>query len=204
MVATVLPATVMGGGARVGGVGIGRHVLGLHQAVHDLERPVAADRDDAPGDGDILGREYRAGLDGLVDLREAGVDALGFFGQGFGPLVVVQLGELTLTGVQALDLGLLFVGGLGRGGAHAPEAGEIGPLDVETSLGPLPAGGELVRRHLEPVHGELHQERRVLEPDAVLVLVGEEVAQHGTAGRLVGVHPDVAGERGAGGGCGPR
>ena len=104
-----------------------------------------------------------------------------------------------MAGVQPLDLGLLLVGGLGRRGTHAPEAGEVGPLDVEAGLGPLPAGRELVRRHLEPVHGELHQQRRVLQPDAVLVLVGEEVAENGTAGGLVSVDADVAGERGTGG-----
>ena len=90
------------------------------------------------------------------------------------------------------------MGSAGRG-THAPETGEVGPLDVEPCVGPLPAGRELVRRDLEAVEGELHQQRRVLQPDAVFVLVGEEVSQDGTAGRLVGVQADVAGERGAGG-----
>ena len=201
LLAVILPAAVMGSGLRGArsGVGIGRHVLGLHQPLDELQLAVAADGDDAARDGDVLGLEHGAGLDGVLDLLEARLDGLGLLDQLVGPCVLVHVDELVVAGVQPLDLGLLFVGGLGRRGTHAPEAGEVGPLDVETGLGPLPAGRELVRRDLEPVHGELHQQRRVLQPDAVLVLVGEEVAEHGTACRLVGVHADVAGERGAGG-----
>ena len=196
LLAIVLLAIVMARGFRGAGAG-GRHVLGLHQAVHDLQCAVAADRDDAPGDGDVLGLEHGAGLDRVLDLLEARLDGLGLLDQLVGPRVLVHVDELVVPGVQPLDLGLLLVGGLGRRGTHAPEAGEVGPLDVEPCLGPLPAGRQLVRRDLEAVEGELHQQRRVLQPDAVLVLVGEEVSQHGTAGRLVGVHADVAGERGA-------
>ena len=81
----------------------------------------------------------------------------------------------------------------------SPEAGQVGPVNVEAGFGPLPAGGELVGRRLQAIEGERHQEHRVLEPDAVLVLVGEEVAEHRPAGGLVGVHSDEAGEGGAGG-----
>ena len=199
LLAVILPATGMRGGARRGGVGIGRHVLGLHQPLDELQLAVAADGDDAARDGNVLGLEDGAGLDGVLDLLEARLDRLGLLDQLVGPRVLVHVDELVVAGVQPLDLGLLFVGGLGRRGTHAPEAGEVGPLDVETGLGPLPPRRELVGGHLEPVQGELHQQRRVLQPDAVLVLVGEEIAQHGAAGGLVGVHANVAGERGAGG-----
>ena len=100
--------------------------------------------------------------------------------------------------VQALDLGLLLVGGLARGGMHAPEAGEVGPVHLDPSVGPLPAGCEFVRRGLQPVHGELAQKVGILEPDAPLVLVGEEIAVDGTAGRLVGVYADEGGDGGSG------
>ena len=199
LLAVILPATVMRGGTRRGGVGIGRHVLGLHQPLDELQLAVAADGDDAPGDGNVLGLEDGAGLDGVLDLLEARLDGLGLLDQLVGPRVLVHVDELVVPGVQPLDLGLLLVGGLGRRGTHAPEAGEVGPLDVETGLGPLPPRRELVGGHLEPVQGELHQQRRVLQPDAVLVLVGEEVAENGTAGGLVGVHANVAGKRGTGG-----
>ena len=52
---------------------------------------------------------------------------------------------------------------------------------------------------MQAIEGELHQQRRVLQPDAVLVLVGEEITQHRSAGGFVGVDPDEARERGAGG-----
>ena len=126
-------------------------------------------------------------LNGVLDLREARLDRLRLLDQLVGPLVLVHVDELVVADVQPLDLGLLVVRGLGRRGMHPPEAREVGPVDVEAGLGPLPAGRQLVRRNLEPVEGELHQKRRVFQPDAVLVLVGEEVAQDGTAGRLVGV-----------------
>ena len=196
--AVALVRGVILAGTRRGVVGISRNVLGLDQALDELQLAVAADGDDAARDGDILGLEYGAALDGVLDLLEARLDGLGFLDQLVGPRVLVHVDELVVPGVQPLDLGLLFIGGLGRRGTHAPETGEIGPLDVEAGLGPLPSRRELVRRHLEPVHGELHQQRRVLQPDAVVVLVGEEVAENGTACRLVGLHPDVAGERGAG------
>ena len=66
------------------------------------------------------------------------------------------------------------------------------------ALRPLPARGKLVGGDLEPVHGELVQQHRVLDPDAVLVLVREEVAQDRAAGGLVGVDADEADEGGAG------
>ena len=66
------------------------------------------------------------------------------------------------------------------------EAGDIAPVDIETRLGPLPASRELVRRGLEPLGGELVQEIGIFEPDAPLVLVGEQVAVDPAAGRLIG------------------
>ena len=152
--------SVIGGGLPGGGV-LRRHVLGLHQAVHDLERAVVADGDDAAGDGDVLGLEHGAGLDGVLDLREARLDRLRLLDQLVGPRVLVHVDELVVADVEPLDLGLLLVGGLGRRWMHPPEAREVGPVDVEASFGPLPAGRELVRRDLKAVEGELHQQRRV-------------------------------------------
>ena len=137
-------------GTRRGGLVFG-DVLGLHQAVHDLQGAVVADGDDAPGDGGLVGTEDGAGLDGLVDLREARLDGLGLLDQLVGPLVLVHVDQLVVPAVQALDLGALLVRGLGRGGTDPPEAGKVGPVDVETGLGPLPAGGELVGRRLQAV-----------------------------------------------------
>ena len=77
-------------------------------------------------------------------------------------------------------------------GMDAPEPRGGAPVDVGHRLGPLPAGRELVGGRLELLHGELDEQRRVLQPDPVLVLIGEEVAQHGAAGGLVGGDADEA------------
>ena len=171
-----------------------RDVLGPDQALDELHPALVADGDDAAADGDILGPEHGAGLDRSVDLREAGLDRLGFLGELLRPLVLVHVDELVVADVQALDLDLLLVGGLAGRGMHAAEAGEVRPVHLDARLGPLPAGRELVRRGLQPVRGELAQKVGILEPDAPLVLVGEEVAVDRTAGRLVGIDADEGGD----------
>ena len=201
------PVAGAGGGVLAGAalrrvrgvVGLGSgDVLGPDQALDELHPALIADGDDAPGDGDVLGPEDGAGLDRSLDLGEAGLVRLGFVGKRLGPLVFVHVDELVVADVQALALGLLLVGGLARGGMHAPEAGEVGPVHLDPSVGPLPAGCEFVRRGLQPVHGDLAQKVGILEPDAPLVLVGEEIAVDGTAGRLVGVYADEGGDGGSG------
>ena len=103
-----------------------------------------------------------------------------------------------MAGAEFLDLGLLGVGRFGGLGTDPPVVRGGVPVDVRHRLGPLPSGGELVGGRLEPLHGELDEQRRVLKPDAVLVLVGEEVAQHRAARGLVGVDADEARHRRAG------
>ena len=163
-----------------------------------MECAVASDGGDAAGDREILRLEPGAGLDLGLDLVEARLDAFGLLDQRLGPLVVVHVGELVVAGAELLDLALLGVGRLGGLGMDAPETRGGAPVDVRHRLGPLPAGGELVGGRLEPLHGELDEQRRVLKPDAVLVLVGEEVAQHRAARGLVGGDADEARHRRAG------
>ena len=164
-----------------------RHVFRLDQPLDDLKRAVAPDGGDAAGDHEIIRLEPGAGLDLGLDSVEARLDAFGLLDQRLGPRVVVRVGELVVAGAELLDLSLLGVGRLGGLGMDAPEARGGAPVDVRHRLGPLPAGRELVGGRLEPLHGELDEQRRVLQPDAVLVLVGEEVAQHRAARGLVGV-----------------
>ena len=180
---------------RIAGLGRLRHVIGLHQPLDRLEIAVAADRDDAAGHGDFLAAEDRARLDGALDLVEAGLDAPGLLEQSLGPLVVVHAAELVVAGLQLVDLGPLLVGRNAGLGLDAAVAGGVVPRGLDHGDGPLPAGRQLVGGRLELRHGELLQQHRVLEPDAVLVFVGEEVAHDRAAGRLVGVHPDEAGDR---------
>ena len=70
--------------------------------------------------------------------------------------------------------------------------GQGAPVDVHHRLGQLPAGQELVGGHQELLHGEFDEQRWGLDPDAVFALVGEEVAQDGSARGLVGVDADEA------------
>ena len=188
----VLPCRI-----RVAGL-LGRHVLGPDQALDDLQLAVPADGGDASGDREILMPERGPRFDRGLDLLEPGLDGVGFGHEFLGPRVVVHLGELVVTGPQALALGLLLAGGLSRLGMDPAEAGEVGPVDIEARLGPLPAGRELVRRGLEALGGELVQEIGIFEPDAPLVLVGEQVAVDPSAGRLVSL--DANEVRGDGGG----
>ena len=155
-----------------------------------------ADGDDAAGHGEVLAAEDSAGLDAALDLVEAGLDGLGF-GDGFlGPFVIVELGEFALAGFELRDLGLLLVGRRAGLRLDAAVAGGVAPVDLDHGRRPLPAGRQLVGGRLELVRSELLQQHRVLEPDAALVVPGEQVAEHGAAGGLVGVHPDEAGDRG--------
>ena len=106
-----------------------------------------------------------------------------------GPVVVVELGEDALAGLQLLDLGLLLRRALGRFGIDPPVAGGGVPVDLDHGRRPLPAGRELVLEDAQLLHGEVVQQRRVVEPDGAVVVPGEEIAQHLAAGGLVGLDP---------------
>ena len=72
----------------------------------------------------------------------------------------------------------------------AAVAGGGVPVDLDHGHRPLPAGRELVLEGAQLLHGEVGQERRVVEPDGAVVLPGEEVAQHLAAAGLVGLDTD--------------
>ena len=169
-----------------------RHVLRVHQALDDLERAVAPDGGDAAGDGEVLRAETRPCVDLGLDRVEARLDAFGLLDQLVRPLVLVHGGELVVAGAELLDLGVLGVRRLARLGLDAPETRGGAPVHLRHGVRPLPAGRELVGGGGELGHGELAQQLRVLEPDPVLVLVGEEIAEHRPTGGLVGVDADEA------------
>ena len=91
-----------------------RHVLGPDQALDDLQLTVPADGSDASGDGGVLGPERGPRFNRGLDLLEPGLDGVGLGHELLGPRVVVHLGELVVTGPQALALRLLLAGGLSR------------------------------------------------------------------------------------------
>ena len=175
-------------------IGIAREPPGQPHGVSEdnLERAVAADGGDAARDRKILRLEPGAGFDLGFDRVEARLDALGLFDQRVGPVLFVEIGEFVVADAESLDLGLLGVGRLARLGMDTPETRGGAPVDVHHRRGPLPAGRELVGGHQEPLHVEFDEQRLGLEPDAVFVLVGEEVAQDGSARGLVGVDADEA------------
>ena len=173
-----------------------RHVLRLDQPGDDLEGAVLGDGDDAARHGEVLAPPDGARLDGALDLVEAGLDGLGFGQCLLGPLVVVEFCELGLAGFQLRDLGLLISSALGGLRLDAAVAGGVAPFHLDHGRGPLPAGRQLVGGGLELRHGELLQQHRVLEPDAALVVAGEEVAQHGAGGGLIGLDADEPGDGG--------
>ena len=81
-----------------------------------------------------------------------------------------------------------------------PPSGERGRDDtVQPRRDRLPAGRELVLEGAQLLHGEVVQERRVVEPDGAVVLPGEEVAQHLAAAGLVGLDTDESGDGGGAG-----
>ena len=164
-------------------IGIAREPPGQPHGVSEdnLERAVAADGGDAARDRKILRLEPGAGFDLGFDRVEARLDALGLFDQRVGPVLFVEIGEFVVADAESLDLGLLGVGRLARLGMDTPETRGGAPVDVHHRRGPLPAGRELVGGHQEPLHVEFDEQRLGLEPDAVFVLVGEEVAQDGSA-----------------------
>ena len=190
--------TGIGGLAVGGGIGSGRRdVLGLDQALDDLQRPVASHGGDGSANGEILAAEPGAAFDRRLDRVQTGLKGLAFGNQLVSPRVVVEVHQLVVAGLQPLDLGGLLVRGLPRLRMHPPVARRGAPVDFRARLGPLPAGREFVRGGREPLHGQFVQKRGVLEPDAVLVLVGEQVLKHRAAGGLVGVDAHEPGDGGA-------
>ena len=106
---------------------------------------------------------------------------LGLLGPFLGPLVLVEAPGLVVARAKAIDLGLFGIGRLAGLGVDAPVARGGAPVDLQHRVGPLPAGREFVRSGGELRHGEFVERFRIFQPHAVLVLVGEEVAEHGAA-----------------------
>ena len=207
-VSAPVPASAVLASAAIAGTGLGgaglrcrllRHVLGPDQPVDDLERAVARDGGDAAGDPEILALVDGAGLDAALDLVEAGLDGFGLADQLFGPVIVVELGEDALAGLQLPDLGLLLGRALGGLGMDPAVAGGGVPVDLDHGHRPLPAGRELVLEGAQLLHGEVGQERGVVEPDGAVVLPGEEVAQDLASAGLVGLDTDEPCDRGGAG-----
>ncbi len=142
-----------------------------------------AQQDHDPGPGLGLGRIIEGGTEGLqgpVDGLEAGVHLRrqGFCGVGFRDQPVILLG-------QGRDLG-----GLGRAARrlHRIDAGEV--MDrrmVGADLGPCPALplANVLGEGRQLFGDERVQQGRVLQPAAAVL--GEQVAQHRPARRLIGL-----------------
>ena len=82
------------------------------------------------------------------------------------------------------------------GGDDAPEPGDGVPVHVKPRFGPLPLGAQIISGRFELGRGELVQQCGIVEPDAVIVLVGEQVARHRAACCFIGLNADKAGDGG--------
>ena len=107
-----------------------------------------------------------------------------------------RLVSLVLADLKPFEFGAFLLGGGCRGGNDAPEPGDGVPVHINPRLGPLPIGAQIPGGGLEPGCGELVQQFGIVEPDAVIVLVGEQVARYRATRRLIGFDADEAGDRG--------
>ena len=180
----------------VAGIGRLRHVLGTDQPLDDLKFAVPADGGDGAGDRVVLGPIGRPGLDRRIDLACPGLDGLGLLCERLGPVVFVEIGEFVLAGAQTLKFGRLLVGRRRGLRMDAPVTRDLGPVDLLHRRCPVPAGREVLHGLAELRHGELVQERQVLEPDSVFDLGGEQIAQYRSTRALVGVDADETGHGG--------
>ena len=176
------------------------HVLGPDQTLDELHPALTADGDDAAGDGNVPRAGTRRGPRPPRRSRQAGSRSFplprrALRSHSSSSMLTSSSWRMCRRSHSAFSSSVVSPGM----GCIRPKRARSDQFDFEARLGPLPAGRELVRRRLEPVHGELVEEVRVLEPDAPFVLVREEIAVHDTAGRLVGVHADEGGDRGGGG-----
>ena len=96
---------------------------------------------------------------------------------------------------ETVELGPLGVGRHRGRRMHPSEARGGAPVRIEHRLGPLPVARELVGGHAQALHGEVREELRVLEPQPLAFVVGEEVAVERAARGLVSLHAHEAGER---------
>ena len=137
-----------------------------------------------------LGPGLKRGLDFVV----ARLDGVGFLDQRFRPLLVVEIGHLVFAGFEPFEFGAFLLGRGCRGRNDAPEPGDGAPVHVEPRLGPFPIGPHLRGGGLKPGCRELVEQFGIVEPDAVVVLVGEQVARHRAARRLISLDADKAGD----------
>ena len=135
----------------------------------------------------------RASSDALSSSLRA-LDGVGFLDQRFRPLLVVEIGHLVLADLEPFEFGAFLLRGGCRGGNDAPEPGDGVPVHLDPRLGPLPLGAEIVSGGLKLGRGELVQQFGIVQPDAVVVLIGEQVARCSTTRRFIGFDTDEAGD----------
>ena len=180
------------GGLAVRGIG---EVLGTHQPLDRVQRAVVGDGDDGAGHLPILAPKHGPGGDRTLDLLQAGLDALEFGLRLLGPGIVLHLSEFIAPDGQLLDFLCFVRGGLAGFRADAREPRGVAPLDLDPGLGPGPFRTQFLGGGLEPIESQLAQQGRIVEPDAPLVLLGEEVPGERAAGGLVGCGADELRDR---------
>ena len=189
----VLAFAVVRFGAVRGALALG-HVFGADEALDEAQFAILADRCDASRDRAVRLQEFGPGFERRLDFVVARLDGVGFLDQRFRPLLVVEIGHLVLADLEPFEFGAFLLRGRCRGGDDAPEPGDGVPVHVEPRLGPLPLGPHLRGGGLELPCCELVQQCGIVEPDAVVVLVGEQVARYRAARRFIDFDADKAGD----------
>ena len=170
------------------------HVLGTDEALDEAQFAVLADRCDAPRDRTVRFQELGPAFERRLNFVVARLDGVGFLDQRFRPLIVVEIGHLVLADLEPFEFGAFLLRGGCRGGDDAPEPGDGIPVHLKPRLGPFPLGAQIIGGGLKLGCRELVQQCGIVEPDAVIVLVGEQVARHRAARRLIGFDADEAGD----------
>ncbi len=159
-------------------------VFGPDEAALDLQRPVGVEADEHSGTPDLgrvePQRSIVEGRDGGLQLAKTLVDLLRQFVGAV--ILLVQRVEFRL---QHLIRRLFICASIERLTPQAPEPIGMAVLEVERSRDPEPAfTGDRLGLDLQLFVDQSLEHRRILQP--ATPIVGEEVAHHDAAGRLIG------------------
>ncbi len=171
----------------------GWNILGPYKALLDTQRSIMTDGQNHAGDGPIcvsIGLPFT--LQGL-DLAQARLDGVIFFGFGIGPVLTVILRcQLLFARDETLFLSQQIRIRVDVLRIDPPETAKRAVIHGEMYFEPFPVGLEGFGRSLQLLDGKALQELGVFHMGASAVV--EEIAQQNAARRLVSLDADKAPE----------
>ena len=200
MAGTVGIAGIGAGAVRCGGFAVRGtgDIFGAHQSLDHVHRTVVADGDDGARHLPVLAAEHGAVGHGAFDFLQTRLDALVLRFECLGPVPVMEFAEFVAPGGQFLGFLRFGRGRLAGLRADASESRRVAPFELDAGLGPGPLRSQFLRGGLQPVQRQLSQQRRVVEPGARLVLLGEQIPRQRAAGFFVGGRADELCDGGSG------